>query len=142
MNDHSWSLQDSLSEFRNKNQVSILNLHRKYISVLYERTAVYTVHTAVCHQILTTHKPRVLTWPSGKHRGFCIITNNKDSVRNYFRKKIEKSLSLDMVFICFPVQEFQGFIVASSPSARPGRQWEPLCSTHLRRFLYIFISLS
>ena len=41
------------------------------------------VYTAVCHLILSTYKSRGLTWPSGKHRGFCIITK-KDSVRSYF----------------------------------------------------------
>ena len=129
MNDHSWSLQDSLSEFRNKNQVSILNLHRKYISVHYERTAVYTVHTAVCHQILTTHKPRVLTWPSGKHRGFCIITN-RDSVRSYFlQEDREETISRNGIHM-FPCTRVSGFVIASSPSAKLGRQWEPLCSTH------------
>ena len=90
-------------------------------------TAMYT-HTSLSFKI--THiRTYCLMWTSGKRRGFCIITN-RDSVL------LDQRLPLEIVFLCFSVQEFQGFIVASSPSARLGRQWEPLCSTHLCCFRY------
>ena len=97
------------------------------------------------HQFVIRVYPHIWTlclrWSSGKHRGFCIVTN-RDSVllESYFWGRIDTtSRNGILMFLCTRVSEFHSCLI---PFGKVGQTMGAICVVHIWAGSDTFISLS